>query len=372
MNTLLGYEVEHLKAHNAYWTAKEISQQPQMWRETAQLVASMKSHIFADLAPFLDDANTQIILTGAGTSAYIGDAIANYLNTQMPQSVRAVSTTDLVAAPLQFLDTSKPCLLVSFARSGNSPESVAAVELVSQVIENSQHLFITCNPEGKLHQAARHSKNAFSLLLPKDTLDQSFAMTSSYSSMMVSAIQLFAPDNSSLHILIDEAEKMLTKEQCHNIQAFSEQPFERLVFLGSGCLFGFAKEAALKMLELSAGHVMSVSETPLGFRHGPKSLINDKTAIVCFVSSDSYTSKYDQDLVAELLRDGIAMTVHPLCPKVPSLNDIWQGLLYMLFAQKLSFFKALTLNITPDNPCPTGEVNRVVQGVNVHPFGGAL
>ncbi|QUI65099.1 SIS domain-containing protein [Pseudoalteromonas sp. A22] len=372
MNTLLGHEIAQLKTRNAYWTAKEITQQPQMWQETAQLVASIKPRLLVELAPFLDDPDTQVILTGAGTSAYIGDAIATHLNAHMHQSVRAVSTTDLVAAPRQYLATDKPCLLVSFARSGNSPESVAAVELVTQLVSNSQHLFITCNRDGKLHQAAQQASSATSILLPEPTLDQSFAMTSSYSSMMVAALQLFAVDDGSVDKLINAAQSMLAATEQQNIRAFAQQPFERLVYLGSGCLLGFAKEAALKMLELSAGQVMSVSESPLGFRHGPKSLINSKTVVVCFISSDGYTSLYDQDLVAELQRDGTAMTVHSLCPKVPPLEDVWQGLLYMLFAQQLSFYKALNLGISPDNPCPSGEVNRVVQGVVIHPFGSEV
>ncbi|MEJ6474248.1 SIS domain-containing protein [Pseudoalteromonas piscicida] len=371
MSLLLGYDIEALKTQNAYWTAKEISQQPHMWQQTAQLVAQLRAQLVAQLSPLLENPDTQIILTGAGTSAYIGDAIANHLNSHLKQSVRAVSTTDLVAAPKQYLATDKPCLLVSFARSGNSPESVAAVELVTQLVANSQHLFITCSQQGKLHQAAQHNANAQSILLPEATLDQSFAMTSSYSSMMVAAIQFFTPDNDAVASLVAAADTMLCDTQQQNIRAFAKQPFERLVYLGSGCLLGFAKEAALKMLELSAGKVMSVCESSLGFRHGPKSLVNDKTAVVCFISSDSYTSRYDQDLVAELLRDGTAMTVHSVCPPMQALNDVWQGLLYMLFAQQLSFFKALGLGISPDNPCPTGEVNRVVQGVTIHPFGSA-
>lgn len=369
MSTMLGLDVAQLEAHNAYWTAKEIAQQPEMWQATAAVVASLRTELMAQFAPLLAQPQNQIILTGAGTSAYIGEAIVNHLNRQLLPEVKAVSTTELVAAPQQYLDPNRSCLLVSFARSGNSPESVAAVELVSQLVPQCQHLFITCNGQGKLHQSAQHNHQAQSLLLPAATLDQSFAMTSSYSSMVVAALQVFTPDQDAVTKLIAAAHGQLSAQQQGNIRAFAQQPFERLVYLGSGCLLGFAKEAALKMLELSAGQVMSVCESPLGFRHGPKSLINDKTAVVCFVSGDHYTRQYDQDLVAELLGDGIAMTVHSVCPKQESLADVWQGILYMLFAQQLSFYKALALAISPDNPCPSGEVNRVVQGVTIHPFG---
>ena len=41
---------------------------------------------------------------------------------------------------------------------------------------------------------------------------------------------------------------------------------------------------------------------------------------------------------------------------------------FVLFAETLALTKSLSLGITPDNPCPTGEVNRVVKGVTLYPY----
>ncbi|BEI77863.1 hypothetical protein Rumi2_10230 [[Ruminococcus] torques] len=49
-------------------------------------------------------------------------------------------------------------------------------------------------------------------------------------------------------------------------------------------------------------------------------------------------------------------------------ENILLGLDYILFAQTLAVLKSLSLDITPDNPCPTGEVNRVVKGVTLYPY----
>ncbi|MFM9634939.1 SIS domain-containing protein, partial [Streptomyces galilaeus] len=91
------------------------------------------------------------------------------------------------------------------------------------------------------------------------------------------------------------------------LKALAELPMQRLVYLGAGSLKGYAQEAALKLLELSSGKVMGYFESPLGFRHGPKSLVDEKTFIVLFSSNNSYTKQYDTDLLHELSSDNQAL-----------------------------------------------------------------
>ena len=78
--------------------------------------------------------------------------------------------------------------------------------------------------------------------------------------------------------------------------------YERVVYLGSGPLKGLAHESSLKLLELTAGEIVTYFESPLGFRHGPKSILDDRTLAVFYISGDPYTRKYDLDLLAELKR----------------------------------------------------------------------
>ena len=49
-------------------------------------------------------------------------------------------------------------------------------------------------------------------------------------------------------------------------------------------------------------------------------------------------------------------------------ENIFLGLDFVIFAQTLAVLKSLSMGITPDNPCPTGEVNRVVKGVTLYPY----
>ncbi len=371
MLVFLTYPEEFLKEKKGYWTAKEICQQPRIWREAAAKIETNRTQIDSWLQPILDLPNLRIILTGAGTSAYVGESIVPSLIQSTGRVFKALSTTDIVSNAHQYLLKDIPTLLVSYGRSGNSPESVAAVKLADQIIDNCYHLVITCNPEGELALNAKGNKKALSLLMPEGTLDQSFAMTSSFTSMLVSTLSVFSGNNEQVTIAAEWAESFLTNG-VKNLKEQAKLPTKRLVFLGAGGLQGIAREAALKVLELTSGQILSYFESPLGFRHGPKSLMDASTEVILFSSTDDYTKQYDQDLLNELKKDnqGLAITVlnKESFNQAEDIEDVWAGLPYILYCQVLAFFKSMQADITPDNPCPTGEVNRVVQGVTLYPL----
>lgn len=369
MTQFLSLNETELKQKNAYWTAREISQQPESWCNVAAIIETHRAEINAFLTPILALKELQIVLTGAGTSAYVGEVLAPHLTAKTNLNVRAISTTDIVSNPHGFLQKSTPTLLISYARSGNSPESVAAVDIAEQVIEKCYHLVITCNEKGELAKMAAAKRNSFSVLMPKETLDESFAMTSSFTSMLLSTLCIFTPDVNQLAQVTTQS-KQLIETQLEEIKGFAQTDIERLVFLGAGSLLGYAKEAALKCLELTNGDLISYFETPLGFRHGPKTIINDKTAVLLMASSDFYSSLYDTDLFNELLNDQQCLRIKKLTvgTKQQPLDDVWQGLYYIVYCQIFAFYKSMSLGLTPDNPCPTGEVNRVVKGVTIYPL----
>ncbi|WP_340679689.1 SIS domain-containing protein [Paraglaciecola sp.] len=371
MNEYLAIDTTTLQAKQAYWTAKEIAQQPRVWREAAKNVKAQKSEISTFLAPILALNNLRIILTGAGTSAYIGDAVAPHILKAAGRACVAISTTNIVSNPDCYLLADAPTLLISFARSGNSPESLAAVQLADQIIKNCFHLVITCNVDGELAKGTEGRKNAFSLHMPKGTLDESFAMTSSFTSMLVSVLSVFTPNEKQLEIAATSVEYLLDNE-LSNVKQHAENDVSRIVFLGAGPLLAFAREAALKSLELSAGAVLSYCESPLGFRHGPKSLVNAQTDIILMASSNAHSKAYDNDLYLELVKDDSAFSVTRLNAdffnQSTEIDDVWAGLPYVVYCQVLAFYKSLALGLTPDNPFPSGEVNRVVQGVTIYPW----
>ena len=371
MTAFLNIEEDELHSKNGYWTAKEIAQQPDVWQEVAQTLSETKSIINAWLAPILAIKNLRIILTGAGTSAYIGEAIAPSLTNHLSRQVEAVATTVLVSCPDQYFLRDKPTLIISYARSGNSPESLAACALADQLVDDCYHLAVTCNKKSKLISYLDDKKNSHVVLMPEDTLDRSFAMTSSFSSMLLATLCIFCPDAAQLNIAA-KLSRTIISDHTKLIKKHASIPFSRAVFLGSGGLLAVATEAQLKMLELSAGKIDCYAESSLGFRHGPKLIVDEKTLIVMLHSNNKYTKKYDEDLLHELMRDNKTTHIFDiskiLATKNTELDDVWLSLPYIVYCQILAFYKSIALDITPDNPCPTGEANRVVQGVTIHPF----
>ncbi len=381
----LDYSELELKEKNAWWTAKEISQQVECWRKVNHAIETIKPTITAFLDKALSLDNVRIIMTGAGTSAFAGRALAPMLTKRLKQRIDAIATTDLVSSPEQYLAEDVPVLLVSFARSGNSPESVAALDVAETNLSRCFHLVLTCNPNGKLYNYCQNNDNALAILMPEESNDQSLAMTSSFSSMLMAAVSIFggtdifptgiAPFFSSYETLYPKINKIIR-------QTYAGK-FERVIYLGSGGLQGLAQEASLKMLEMTAGKVISTFDSPLGFRHGPKSIVNKQTLIVLFVSNDPYTRQYDLDLIKELLNDNaaglvITITAHKsdselsenviYIPDMENSEDISLLFPYLLIAQAYAFHSSVAVGNAPDNPSPNGEINRVVQGVTIYPF----
>ncbi|EKN3458304.1 TPA: SIS domain-containing protein [Yersinia enterocolitica] len=370
------------------WTEEEIRQQPDSWIRALKNLANQRDAIDAFLAPLLQQSDLQIVLTGAGTSAFIGDIIAPWLSHHTGRNFVSVPTTDLVTNPVEYLSTDRPTLLISFARSGNSPESVAAVDLTNQLVKQCHHLVITCNEAGSLYQNAVKNNNALALLMPPETHDRGFAMTSSITTMMASCLSVFAPEvinQVSFQDVATRCQQIVTSQGDFRENVFGDLPFKRVVYLGSGGLQGVARESALKILELTAGKVAAFYDSPTGFRHGPKSLVNAETLVVVFVSSHSYTRQYDLDLLAELHRDQQAMRVvaisavpspeiehgpHILLPASRHFIDVEQAFCFLMYAQIFALTESIKAGITPDTPSASGTVNRVVQGVVIHPWKG--
>jgi tagatose-6-phosphate ketose/aldose isomerase len=378
------------EAAGAYWTTREIAQQPALWPEIGRSAAADAS-LRSFLAPLVANPALRIVLAGAGTSSFVGRCLAPSL-ARRGRRADAIATTDIVADPSGTLARDVPTLMVHFARSGNSPESIAAMELAEKRVRYCAHLVVTCNAEGELYRRAGAMHRAHPLLLPGACNDQSFAMTSSFTGMLLAAgvvLEVLTPDDARLERLTRLGAQVLAN--CPMlIESLVRAQFERIVYLGAGELGGLALEAALKMLELTDGRVPSLGESPLAFRHGPKTFLNGSTLVVAFLSNDAYRGRYDLDLIKELERDGVAGRVITLTGRADlelrdfvllrvgdgaaaagaPPTDLELCLPYALFAQTLALRRSLSLGLTPDSPNAAGTVSRVVQGVSIYPWPG--
>ena len=389
ISKLLGLEISKLEDCSGLNTAKEIIQQPDTWRESVKNLIKNKIEIKSFIDSFLSKKEFRIILTGAGTSAFAGEVCEPYLTSLLNKRVEAIATTDLVASPKSYFIKDMPTLLISFARSGNSPESVHAVNLASQLVDDLYQIVITCNENGKLAKNTVNDEKSLLLLMPPQTNDLGFAMTSSFTTMVLNAMAVFNINN--IENFSSDVDKLsnsvndFIENNIEKVTSLSNEDFERIVYLGSSTSKGIARESALKVLELTAGKVNASYDTPLGFRHGPKSVVDDETVSVIYISNDEYTRQYDLDLAKEMLAhkkndkvvivgDNIEEDILNKADYVFNVeninynveNKVLLPLQQIIFGQMLSFLKSVNLGITPDNPCPTGEVNRVVQGVILH------
>ncbi|KRL58692.1 SIS domain-containing protein [Latilactobacillus fuchuensis] len=372
-------------------TTREIKQQPELWQEA---LANFKNQE-AEIKTFLDQIKPKtadkirVIFTGAGTSAYVGDTIVPYLNQSGDASryqFESIPTTDIVSAPYDFLKPEVTTILVSFARSGNSPESVATVEIAKQVVQDLYEMTITCAPDGKLAIAAKEDDRNLLLMMPALANDQGFAMTGSYSCMSLTAMLVFdTTDTAKKAGFVDKivamGHEVIAREA--EIQAVIDLDFDRIVYLGSGSLSGLTREAQLKVLELTAGKLTTMFDSSMGFRHGPKSFVNDKTLVFVFVNNQPYTRQYDVDILEEIHGDQIAAKT--LAVGVPGelnfsgdrfdfengcrhLPEGYLALADVMFAQTVSLLSSIKVGNTPDTPSPSGTVNRVVKGVTLHEY----
>lgn len=379
----LGLDESALRRAGALHTAREIEQQPECWIRTAQSLRARREEILRFLEPLLAIPALRIVLTGAGSSAFIGECLAPILMQQLGRRVEAIATTDLLSGPRMYLQAGVPTLLVSFGRSGSSPESVAAVELSEQLLPDCHQLVFTCNAQGTLFERCRNRPRSFAILLPPETHDAGFAMTSSFTSMLLAAWMVF----SALEVpppgvdRLSRAARALLGTHNEAMRRLAAEKYSRVVFLGSNSLRALAREAALKLLELTDGVVVATHDSPLGFRHGPKTIINSDTLLFVLLANDPYARAYDLDLLRELRADGRAGRVLALTARsgdaategdhllVADLADADDGLLafpYVLCAQLYAFHRSLAVGNTPDQPSKSGTVSRVVNGVHIH------
>lgn len=366
-----------------FHTLKEIEQQKRLWLETINLVKERKDEIKAFLNKN-DFKNRKIIFTGAGTSEFVGNSITPALG----GNVLSIATTDIVSNPENYLKKDEKVILISCARSGNSPESVATVKLADEIIDDVCHILITCNKDGKLAMNKKDDEKSLVLLMPEESNDKGFAMTSSFTCMSLTGLLIFNLESLEKieSIMKNQIEKINDTDMKVLIDLLITLDISRIVYLGSSCLKGVAEEAALKCLELTAGYMSLHYNSPLGFRHGPKSIINDTTMIVTLLSNNDYTRKYELDLLKEMYSENkkkVLVTLdmrnsdearenshyyYTFNSDEKNVENVYNMFSYIYFAQLFAFYKSKSFGINPDNPCPTGEVNRVVQGVIIYDY----
>jgi len=391
LSQLLSLSESEKAARGIVHTPAEIAQQPDTWLSTFQLFKSRLPEIREFLkaaglgAEFVKRAT--VFLIGAGTSDYIGCSIANLLRQKWQCEVAAVPSTDLLTHRDSLTIPGSKYLWISFSRSGDSPEGVAVLEDACANRPDIHHLIVTCNVDGKMFRESASTPRRLAICLDDAVNDRGLAMTSSFSNMAVFGQCLAnAADphayESILNRLVQAGRSLLpTAADC--TKSLADEQFKKACFVGSGPLREAARECALKLLELTAGKVLTMSESALGLRHGPMAALDHDTLFVCLLSGDLRVQEYERDLLQEIGRKHLVRTrivvagagapakgsyaEHMVAPSsVFGIPDEYRPVLDVMFGQLLGLFSSLKLNLKPDCPSPTGAISRVVQNVTIH------
>ena len=391
LSELLSLPESQKKTRGLPHTPAEIAKQPHTWQATFDLFRKKRLEIkdFLTSAGLAVDPRIRpaVFLVGAGTSDYIGQSLAYLFRKVWRCDVVAVPSTDLLTHMDELCAPERKYLWISFSRSGDSPEGVSVLEQALSRWPEIRHIVVSCNAEGRMIRSVAGKKQAFSVALDDAVNDRSLAMTSSFSNMVVfgqcmAHVHHVEQYEAILRRLV-EAGTTFLPPAADAAHALAAEGYERVCFIGSGALQGVAVESALKVLELTAGRILTMSESVMGLRHGPMAALDKTTLLVAFLSSDEKVARYERDLLQDLMQkrlvktqvvvggrsdqplDGFAQSY--LSPDIrTAVPDDYRPPVDILFGQLLGLFFSLRCNLKPDRPSPEGVISRVVQNVRIY------
>jgi len=381
-----GTDESYFAANNCVYTSAEIAAQPEAWIELMDTLLAKRGKIQGFLDRAGDLKRRRIIFCGAGSSAFVGDAASGFIAESGGPHCESVHTPDIVSAPGACLfDT--PTLMISIARSGNSPESAGAVKYARSVIKDLFEIAVICDPDSALAEMFTDADNNLLLTMPASANDKGFAMTCSVTCMTIACYAVFNLDKleglaADVKLLAERVRESGARLY-QTAKQWADTDYGRLIVLGSGALKGIARESALKTMELTNGAVNTSYDSPAAFRHGPKAVIKDDAVTLHIISENAFTARYDMDLLAEVYgqKKGnrvISISTGNAAGRYSDENVIIDdggygiapylccGINALVFCQLLAVCKSISLGLPTDNPSPAGELNRVVKGVTIY------
>jgi tagatose-6-phosphate ketose/aldose isomerase len=390
LSSFVGLPVEEQTARGLLFTPREIAQQPTTWERTLQLFRQHQQRIcnFLEEAGLRDELESRpmVMLIGAGTSDYIGHALELLLRQKWGCEVSVCASTDLLPNLEEYIVPGRRYLWISFSRSGESPEGVAVMEQAIQLYPQISHLVVTCNEQARMIAICKKAVHACVVVLDDAVNDRSLAMTSSFTNMIVMGQCLANAWSMEEYSTLMERmvrggrDFLLSAEK--EAERVASRGFSRVCMVGSGSLASVAKESALKVLEMTAGQIKTMSETVLGLRHGPMAALDKQTLFLCFVSGEQRRAKYASDLLCEIGEKGIVaeriavgpsalrVEIEPYCESYVAVEDdipdAYRPVLDVMFGQLLGLYCSVARELKPDSPSPDGVINRVVKKFRIY------
>lgn len=334
-------------------TLNEILSQPQVWQAA---LADFKQS--ARVAAILEQTKTRTewLFVGCGSSFYLAEAAAASWTLLTGQHARALPASELLLFSDLANATGSGLQSVIISRSGSTSEAVRAANLLSR---ESPTLGITCTADSDLERACHQTLHISS------ANEKSMVMTRSFTAMLL-ALQHLAASRAQRPDFLDALQRVAIQFQTQvqsmsqRVQAFVEKhSFADFVFLGQGPFHALAREAALKVMEMSCSY--SQSFHTLEFRHGPKAVVSPETCLTFFLSESAIEA--ESEVLAEMKElGGVTIAVCNLATDAirRSSDLVFEfGLdapelaalaAFVAPSQLLGFFTGLKKNLNPDEP----------------------
>ncbi len=359
LSELRGVPESEQRERGYFHTLREILQQPDTWLQTAAMVQGCGISLARGDGP--------VLLTGSGSSHYVGESLEPLLAEALGRPVRAVPAGALLTDGPRYVLEGPRGTLVSFARSGDSPESCGVVDWFLQRAPDWRQVIVTCNREGALATRYTDRKEVSLVLAPECTNDRSLVMTSSFTNLWLAG-RVLGGSLPDVRSLARRAESIFEND-VSSISEAGATAFDNAVYLGGGARYGAAREAALKMLEMTDGMVPTFAESFLGLRHGPMCALRETSLLVGFLSAETPHRSYERDLLRELADKDVrprTLLVGRGGDVGFDLEDDDAPLLDVVVGQLLGFFRSLALGLRPDAPSAKGVISRVVRRFDIH------
>lgn len=332
-------------SENGKFTREEIYSQPQTWQSILKIIPSYEK----DLRLLASHGNyEQVIFTGCGSTYYLSLSAAAMFMSLTQCYARAFPASELWLHPDSSYGSGK-CLLVTISRSGETTETVRAIQKF-QEDQRGDVLSITCYPESTIAQMGKIN------IVLSPGAEKSIAQTRAFTSLFLSTAamaMIWSNRNdwlAQLDKLPDIGEKLLDSYASIARRFAQDQSIDRFYFLGSGIRYGLACELSLKMKEMSLSH--SEPFHFLEFRHGPISMVTPDTLIFALVSERD--REYEMAVVEEIRNRGakiFALGESDLDVNFLSgIPEACRQILYLPVGQVMAFERSLSKDLNPDKP----------------------
>jgi glutamine---fructose-6-phosphate transaminase (isomerizing) len=298
------------------------------------------------------------LFIGCGTSFYLAEAAANSWTLLTGQRARALPGSEPLLFPELALAKEPNLQAVVISRSGKTSEALRAANLFKSEI-HVPTIGITCAPNTPLEDICDVTIRISS------ADEKSTVMTRSFTSMLLALQHLAArtvKNESCLKSLESMAVQFVPQIQAiaEKMQGFvANHNFEDYVFLAQGPFYGIAREASLKVMEMSCSY--SQAFHALEFRHGPKAIVSENTCLMFFLSENGYQA--EKEVLGEMAElGGVIITICNRASEHVRRNsdlvfelgfdgpDVARLAPYVVPAQLLGFFTGTKKNLDPDNP----------------------